>query len=87
MCVVCMQGLHIGTRELEEMGRKFSEALSKIKSRHAKPATKITPSGSTGANLDIQPNTDGFSSSPGGSVPKILPAPLSAVTNSCKLYS
>ena len=27
------QGFHISTRELEEMGRKFCEALSKIKSR------------------------------------------------------
>ena len=31
---VLMQGLHISTRELEEMGRKFCEALVKVKSRH-----------------------------------------------------
>ncbi|XP_013413553.1 cytosolic carboxypeptidase 1 isoform X1 [Lingula anatina] len=29
------RGLHIGTRELEEMGRKFCEALIKVRSRHA----------------------------------------------------
>ena len=28
------QGYHIGTKELEEMGRKFCEALIRVRSRH-----------------------------------------------------
>ena len=53
------------------MGRKFSESLSKIKSRHMKPGaatgtpgSKITPTQSTSANMD-QLQADGFTSSPG----------------------
>ena len=71
VCCVFWQGQHIGTKELEEMGRKFSESLSKIKSRHMKPGaatgtpgSKITPTQSTSANMD-QLQADGFASSPG----------------------
>ena len=40
------QGLHIGTKELEDMGRKFCEALSRVRSR----AIKV-PSGSNMADI------------------------------------
>ena len=36
--IVIFKGNHLSTRELEEMGRKFCDALLRVKSRHVKGA-------------------------------------------------
>ena len=54
------QGLHISTRELEEMGRKFGEALGKLSKRQAKPV-KLSASGN---EIDLRGGSLGAGAEP-----------------------
>ena len=54
MVCVCVQGNHITTRQLEEMGKKFCDGLIKVHSRHLlKPPAPLAMA-SNSAGLELQ---------------------------------